>query len=549
MKEFILVLLMTLVPFNSFTVKSELIFDSCNDEIEVIVVLDGSHSISDDDFLNIKESLARFALALGIDGTSDLKLGVVVYGSNVSEVIPLSNDAVYLIQKINNITHPNGETYTHLGIRNMADMFLNDGNSELPQFGIVITDGASNFTNETAEEAQSAKDDGVIMFAIGVGDLTDQDELISIESPDVQSIELDNYDQLDQAINSLISTICPNATKNLVPIDTGDGGPCDGCLMWNGIGYNSHQDCDKYIQCEFTDDSFDYYLYSVIQCPFGTFWDQETVTCNHIDQVSCANDECYVYDISTYTVSDSCSEYYECVDGESKPRRCAPGSSFSSGSCVVDPDCRETGVGDVNNDTCYTTRIENEPCFYELIVHDFTFKLPCPPGTSYDAAECICTTANFTSCAAPECLPAVDIDFNSTEQGEYDNYGAYVNYTDGTAYFDGDSDIKILRLANVDFRSKIRIEVSYKPEFPDDASVTEAVVSNGDCGKLEVISIASNGDETVFSIENTVSQLSQISLTSTTDDFREVVYELNAGTFSAQVGTNSNTKTFPGLYN
>ncbi|XP_050409413.1 collagen alpha-1(XIV) chain-like [Patella vulgata] len=153
----------------------------------------------------------------------------------------------------------------------MIQMFSNSSSSKV---GIVITDGKSSSTSATLTEAKNAKDQNINMFAIGVGTNIDNQELNGIASSTGQVLLVANYTLLAQQIKSLVDEICE--TTN----------PCDGCKMANGIGYNPHTDCDKYIQCEFTA-NFTLHQHHVKQCGYGTFWNQDKLTCNHIGNVAC----------------------------------------------------------------------------------------------------------------------------------------------------------------------------------------------------------------------------------------------------------------------
>ncbi|KAK6192595.1 hypothetical protein SNE40_004039 [Patella caerulea] len=306
--------------------------------------------------------------------------------------------------------------------------------------------------------------------------------------------------------------------------------------MRNGIGYNPHEECDKFIQCEFKNNQR-LLRYHVKQCSFGTFWDQDKLTCNYAGKVACANDRCKKSGVKSYKTTGNCAQYYECVNGVSHVKRCPTGSSYSShNNCVIDATCVSSGTGGITEHVCnYKARV-NDPCHYDWVDGQRVHIMPCPPGTAYNPGLCRCDTASRTSCSVPAtCKPIVDIDFNSAEPGEYDNYGAIIK--NGHAYFDGHSNIKILRLANVDFRSKLTIKVSYKPKFPEDVSVTEAVVTNGDCGQDAPIVIANKGHETQFSLENQAKTFSKMSRESVSS-WRDVVYQFNHGAFNGIVGTN-----------
>lgn len=68
--------------------------------------------------------------------------------------------------------------------------------------------------------------------------------------------------------------------------------PCDGCRMENGAGFNIHPtECDKFVQCYFGHGSMP--QYSVQDCPWGNFWDQDSMTCSPAMRVTCPNGRLY----------------------------------------------------------------------------------------------------------------------------------------------------------------------------------------------------------------------------------------------------------------
>jgi len=56
--------------------------------------------------------------------------------------------------------------------------------------------------------------------------------------------------------------------------------------MQNGAGFNRHPtDCDKFVQCYFGPGGMKQYSYQ--ECPWGNFWDQDSLTCQPPHRVSC----------------------------------------------------------------------------------------------------------------------------------------------------------------------------------------------------------------------------------------------------------------------
>ena len=63
-------------------------------------------------------------------------------------------------------------------------------------------------------------------------------------------------------------------------------GPCNECVMSNGIGFNPHPtDCTKFTQCYFGDHGEIRAVYR--ECPFEMFYDKEKIACVPATQTVC----------------------------------------------------------------------------------------------------------------------------------------------------------------------------------------------------------------------------------------------------------------------
>lgn len=74
----------------------------------------------------------------------------------------------------------------------------------------------------------------------------------------------------------------PSTTPRIAP----GIGPCDNFKTTSDISLNSHpNDCDKFVQCYFDEKG---QLWSADQqCPFGQYWDQDTLKCRSSKYVKC----------------------------------------------------------------------------------------------------------------------------------------------------------------------------------------------------------------------------------------------------------------------
>ncbi|KAK0068930.1 collagen alpha-5(VI) chain [Biomphalaria pfeifferi] len=186
----------------------------CDQAFELGIVLDSSASISREDFKKgikfLQDFLKRFDI--GID---KVRVAIVVYSNrlhleksfNLSAYI--TKDAV--ISAIGNITHASGPyTRTWDGISYMRSRQLGHEwvRPRVPRIGMVITDGNSQVGRKTRSEASIARENGIIMFALGVGGMVGQTELFNIAGDNSRIFRVERYSNLTSIINTLTNKTC-----------------------------------------------------------------------------------------------------------------------------------------------------------------------------------------------------------------------------------------------------------------------------------------------------------------------------------------------------
>ena len=101
-------------------------------------------------------------------------------------------------------------TYTDRALNYMRKQQLDKAREGVTKLGIVITDGLSHRQGDTAVEAALTRNDGIHVFAIGVGSLADKDELINIASlpSDDYMFQVDSYGALSRIREILAIKAC-----------------------------------------------------------------------------------------------------------------------------------------------------------------------------------------------------------------------------------------------------------------------------------------------------------------------------------------------------
>ncbi|KAI0238260.1 Cartilage matrix protein [Lamellibrachia satsuma] len=153
---------------------------------DIVFLLDSSGSIWERDFpkqLRFVEGVVDM-----FDVSQDsIRIGVVSFSNWAFVDFQLnSHKSEHDVRRaIRNIAHIRGDTNTASALRYMRTVMFsakNGARPDIPHIAIVITDGKSNNPQITQMEAAKAHAQGIHLFAIGVGNSTDNSELYSLAS-------------------------------------------------------------------------------------------------------------------------------------------------------------------------------------------------------------------------------------------------------------------------------------------------------------------------------------------------------------------------------
>ena len=169
--------------------------------IDIYFVMDESGSVGSSNYQLMKQFVYDTVNAFDI-GLDDTQVGVISYSSSATARFYLNNyhDKSTLLSAINNLPYNGGGTNTAGAIdllRQSGFTSLNGGRPEsqaIPRVGVVITDGYSNSYSATVTAAQSAHDDDIILFAVGIGTNVNNNELDAIASDLSYVSNLDGFD-------------------------------------------------------------------------------------------------------------------------------------------------------------------------------------------------------------------------------------------------------------------------------------------------------------------------------------------------------------------
>ena len=197
---------------------------ACVTKADIVFLVDGSGSINPPDFSRVKQFLHSFIDGLVI-GPDKVRIGLAQYNHRPPQqefLLKNTTDKRSLLEKVDKLRQLGGGTNTGQGIAFLqSNYFTKEAGSRadegVAQVVVLITDGPSE--DDVVGPSLALRNQGVIMFAIGVGDYYDEDQLMSIVSQPHEQflIKVDSYQNLQGVKDSLLHTVCSSVTE---PVST-----------------------------------------------------------------------------------------------------------------------------------------------------------------------------------------------------------------------------------------------------------------------------------------------------------------------------------------
>lgn len=194
----------------------------CASTIDLMLVLDGSESISSTDF-DLMRTFASSLVGHFTIGPTDAHAGIVQFaGEGEGRVeIGLSGDPDAIQTAISAMIQIVGTTDIQEGIALAREQLTTGGRPGAPQVIIVLTDGEHNQPGDPIAEAELARSLGLEVFAIGVGPGPDITELNAIASdPDGEHVfSVGAFYALATILDPLVQVVCPPKPTATLPAE------------------------------------------------------------------------------------------------------------------------------------------------------------------------------------------------------------------------------------------------------------------------------------------------------------------------------------------
>nr|C7G0B5.1 RecName: Full=Protein PIF; Contains: RecName: Full=Protein Pif97; Contains: RecName: Full=Protein Pif80; AltName: Full=Aragonite-binding protein; Flags: Precursor [Pinctada fucata]BAH97338.1 Pif177 [Pinctada fucata] len=419
--------------------------DECK-TADVVVNVDASDDVSDQDFDKLKRAMLMMVRGLSIDD-NQIRLGMVTYGSEVCDSIPLQGDRLDLARTIRYMKKPTGPSKPFKGMGEARRMFSSRGRYNVPHITMNLGgDIVDTEVKDLMDETDKARDEDIKVMAIGLGAKVDRDEIESIAYDRDQAYFMDDEDDLIRKVKEIPDYLCKiikakkpkvSGGKKSKPAKKVDNGPagkspgfdalkqsddksdkakkvevkelCDDAEWVDGVGYGSVPTrCEDFVMCQNVSGSLRKTLKS---CPFGQYWSKRQTSCVLTEDEDCSDDLCKTMLLPSREYDVSCRAYWKCEKGKSVARCCPSGMAYEPGKgCVLDLDCDEEcppkNDGDDDDDSsdeddddeieynpnCPLRPIKGHPEKFKQHTGDDNWEdFDCAPGTLFSARDCACS--------------------------------------------------------------------------------------------------------------------------------------------------------------
>ncbi|KAF3838994.1 hypothetical protein F7725_017711 [Dissostichus mawsoni] len=180
---------------------------------DIVFLVEGSSSIDKTNFVKVKGFLKSVIKDLNI-GWKKVRIGVAQYSDETYQGFLLKDhvDKRSLMIAVEKMSYQDGGTETGKAIDFLRTQYFTEeagsrAGQRVPQIAVVIKDGDS--TDDVITPAQRLRQQGVIVFGIGVGDTNLQQlESIANRPPERFLSSIRNYAALQKLKDRLLKTVC-----------------------------------------------------------------------------------------------------------------------------------------------------------------------------------------------------------------------------------------------------------------------------------------------------------------------------------------------------
>uniref|UniRef100_A0AAY4A7Z5 VWFA domain-containing protein n=1 Tax=Denticeps clupeoides TaxID=299321 RepID=A0AAY4A7Z5_9TELE len=178
---------------------------------DIVFLVDGSSSIGENSFADVKQFLASFVDGLTVE-RNKVRIGLAQFSNEPYQEFLLKDydNERDVLAAIVNLKYRKGGTVLGKAISFLRTTYFTEAagsRPNVPKIAIVITDGSSS--DDVVKPAEELRRQGVTIYAIGVGS-ADTAQLRAIANRPSQRflVSISNYQELRRAMEGMLKSIC-----------------------------------------------------------------------------------------------------------------------------------------------------------------------------------------------------------------------------------------------------------------------------------------------------------------------------------------------------
>jgi len=237
-----------------------------NIEVHALFAVDCSSSLTDGDFNVAMKFASNVTKFMGkIESTRPAKMGVIQFSTQVFTMVPLATPSNWTIlarnltfshihDRIRNKTLI-AETNTEIALQHIGDLLDRERNKTLENdmgpttvvsLAFVLTDGQTKHKMKLSEQAQRLHQLNVTVYSIGVGpecqavspqsSCVNTTELEIISGSENRTHHVDQFDELQDIMETVLVKVCDDLQSNLIQILTLSAAAIVGIVLLSIVG-------------------------------------------------------------------------------------------------------------------------------------------------------------------------------------------------------------------------------------------------------------------------------------------------------------------------
>jgi len=177
----------------------------CSAAVDLVFLLDGSYSVSDEEWKDLKEFVSQTVARFNI-GADEMQVGFVQYTHDARIEMNFKSTPAEVAQGLVNLDQKGGNTNLSDGLVKSRELFL-EQHRKASRFLVIVSDGDVDF--EAPEKARSMEhDDSIIIFSVAVGADADIRDLKGIATSPQLFFQVSQYDILDKIVQTISKDGC-----------------------------------------------------------------------------------------------------------------------------------------------------------------------------------------------------------------------------------------------------------------------------------------------------------------------------------------------------